>query len=426
MSFAEPDGSVMTPPGTPPQRVDRTLLAAVQQDGRFDPSCLNCGGCSSVCDMTGGDVTFPRKPIRRVVLGLKDAVLAGLEPWLCLDCGDCTIACPRQVDPAESMRTLRRYLTGQYDVTGLASLVLRSRAWHAAVLLAVSVLVLALAVLYHVRWVGLGPSDLGTPMGLTHMFPKILWFTWIVYAIPALFLVVHVARMYRFAMRRERPELRHFAAALWTFVVEIVTQERMRKCPSEARAAPGHARWLPEEHPEAAGPGTEVIHHRWLKHWLMAFGCVIFFVLTAFFLRWFQTDEVHPLYHPQRWIGYLAAAFILWGTSDVLLRRFRHRNDPRSRHRGAMMPALLWLTAVTGLLVHACRLLGLDLVAHYAYAAHLAVCVPLVVVEVPFGDWAHMIDRPIAIYFQAVRDHAKAAAAAPAAGEETGLSPARA
>jgi hypothetical protein len=31
----------------------------------------------------------------------------------------------------------------------------------------------------------------------------------------------------------------------------------------------------------------------------------------------------------------------------------------------------------------------------------------MVVVEIPFGEWAHMIDRPLALYFQAVRERAR-------------------
>lgn len=111
-----------------PVPLRHALLAEVRRHGKFDASCMNCGGCSVVCDLTAGDVTFPRKPIHRVLIGAKDAVLEGLEPWLCHDCGDCSIACPRLADPAASMRTLRRYLTGQYDGTGLACRVLRSRA----------------------------------------------------------------------------------------------------------------------------------------------------------------------------------------------------------------------------------------------------------------------------------------------------------
>ncbi len=325
--------------------------------------------------------------------------MEGLEPWLCHDCGDCSIACPREADPAQSMRTLRRFLTGKYDWTGLSSRILRSRAWHFASLAFVAALVFALLVAYHLHWVELPAREFATtPMGMEHMFPKILYFTWITYGLVGLFVLSHVFRMERLTMGKAGIPLRVYLTEAWISIVHLVTHKGMLRCTAEARAAQAHDEKMPP---------IEVVPHRWLKHWLMAFGTVAMLVLTAAFLRWFQTDKIYPLYHPQRWLGYLATAFILWATTDILLRRIRHRQVSTARKRGPLtLPLLLWLTAVTGIAIHVFRLIGLELGAHYAYAVHLMICVPLVVVEVPFGDWAHMIDRPLAIYFQAVRQRA--------------------
>lgn len=410
------------PEGSPRVRSARlvpvrpSLLTEVQRHGKFDASCLNCGGCSVVCDLAYGDVTFPRRPIHRVLIGAKDAVLEGLEPWLCHDCGDCSVACPRLADPAESMRTLRRYLTGQYDGTGLASRILRSRAWHLGSLAAVGVLVLALVVVYHLKWAELLFADFAaTAMPMEHMFPMIRYFTWIVYAIPVLFLVAHVRRMYRVTMGHSSAGSRHFVAETKTLFVQITTHARMRECPSEERGAPVVSWWL------YATESEQDVPRRWIKHWLMALGTVMMFVITGAFLQWFQTDAVYSVFHPQRWLGYLATAFILWGTTDSLARRLRHPKESASRKRGGLsLPLLLWLSAVSGIVLHAVRLMGLELATHYAYAIHLAICVPMVVVEVPFGEWAHMIDRPLALYFQAVRERARKEVPA-----EEGLVPAR-
>ena len=399
-------------------RVRPSLLAEVRRHGKFDSGCLNCGGCSVVCEVAYGDVTFPRRPLHHVILGLKDAVLEGLEPWLCHDCGDCSLTCPREADPAESMRTLRRYLTGQYDGTGLATRILRSRAWHLGSLVAVGALVFALPVFYHLSWAKLPLGIFATPLGVGHMFPKIAYFTWIVYALPALLMLSHVYRMQRLTMASSQVPMRHYVAEAWTILVQMVTQRQMRKCPAETREARAYERWLRG----AETPGVEIVPRRWLKHWLMALGTVMMVVLTAAFLRWLQTDNLYPIYHPQRWLGYVATVFILWGTTDILVRRVRRPKESVSRKRGALtLPVLLWLTAVSGIVLHVLRYLGFGLAAHYAYAVHLAICVPMIVVEVPFGEWAHMIDRPLALYFQAVRERAREELPAGA-----GLAPARA
>jgi hypothetical protein len=40
------------------------------------------------------------------------------------------------------------------------------------------------------------------------------------------------------------------------------------------------------------------------------------------------------------------------------------------------------------------------------YTVHMAIAVPMLVVEVPFGKWAHLLYRPLAIYVDAVRTKA--------------------
>lgn len=386
------------------ERIDSTLLADVRRHGRFDAHCLNCGGCSVACELSDGGVTLPRRPIRAVLLGLKTSTREGLEPWICHDCGDCALACPQKANPAESMRTLRRYLTGQYDITGLSRRIVRSRAWHLGALGVVFALVLALLVVYHLRWAELTMTDfVSTALPMEHMFPKIRYFTWIVYGIPLVFVTLHALRMQHMIMGRSGVPLRHYLMEAWMIFVQVVTQKQMRQCPAEQRKL----RALELFRDEGEEAGVHLVPRRWIKHWLMAAGTMAMIVTTGLFLGWFQTDTVHSWYHPQRLLGYLATACILWATTDILIRRARTPRAARRRNALAM-PLMLWLTVVSGLVVHVVRILGLELTTHYAYAAHLLITVPMVVVELPFGEWAHMIDRPLALFFHAVRMRAAA------------------
>jgi hypothetical protein len=92
----------------------------------------------------------------------------------------------------------------------------------------------------------------------------------------------------------------------------------------------------------------------------------------------------------------------------ILIERARKRQPiyRQSGLRDLMLPVLLLLTAVSGMVVHVLRYVGLGLGAHYAYAAHLMIAVPMLLVEVPFGGSSHMIYRPLALYFAAVKERA--------------------
>lgn len=377
------------PAASDPVRSDPGLLADLRRYGPFDPGCYQCGTCSAACSLASGAAPFPRELMRYALLGVRQRVVASLSPWICEDCGECASACPREADPKTCLETVRRFLVAQYDWTGLASRIQRSFAWHLGALLATAAIVLGLIVFYHLWYVGMPAGDFASSaMGLEHMFGTITWFTLAVSLLPLVLLAANAARMWRLAAGTQggRIAWQHYVAEIPTYVIESVTQRKMRGCAQPSR---------------------------WPKHWMVALGTALMFVVLVFFLRWFQTDRIYPLYHPQRWIGYAATLLLLWGPAEILVGRLRNRKGPEySRQRELTFPVLLMLTALSGILVHVLRYAGAGLAAHYAYAAHLMISVPMLVIEIPFGKWSHMIYRPLALYLEAVRARAASAPAA--------------
>lgn len=362
------------------------LLRKIREYGGLDANaCLNCGACTIVCDLSSDSAAFPRRQIQYALLGSRELLHKSVEPWLCHDCRSCSDLCARHAEPGESMATLRRYLAAEYDPTGLTSRIYRSTTWEVAVLSITAIVVFALAYAYHRFVVGLAPSDLlSNPMGMEHMFGAITLFTRAVFLIPLLFLVTGAWRLYSFTMKGMRIPLRFYLAELKTFVIHMVSQRQMRVCAVEQR------------------------QKRWLGHWLLGFAFAAMSVILFFFLAWFQTDGIYPLYHPQRWLGYLITAVMIAVPTQILAGRIRKKEPMHkfSEREDVALPVVLLLTAISGIAVHIFRYAGLALTCHFAYAIHLAIAVPLLVIELPFGKLSHVIYRPLAIYFQAVSDRA--------------------
>ncbi|MGA7766836.1 MAG: 4Fe-4S dicluster domain-containing protein [Candidatus Sulfotelmatobacter sp.] len=378
--------------GTLPVQSDPTLLAEIRRYGKFDPTgCYQCGSCTISCDLVEDSVTFPRRSIRFALLGLRQPLLENLDPWVCHDCGDCSIVCPRQSEPRISMQTLRRFLCVQYDWTGIASKVLQSKAWYLGSLFSVAVIVLFLIVGYHLWYVGMAAKDFAaTAFGLDHMFPIITYYTLTVMLLPLLLLFSRVFRIWRLTMSGERPArapLSLYAREAWIYVYQSVTHSLMRKCPERGR---------------------------WLGHWMLATGVVIMLTIKVFALRWFQTDNIYPLYHPQRWLGYLATGLILYGLGDIFVGRLRAQKEiyKESTFHDLIFPLLLVLTVLSGLAAHIFRYAGFALTCHFTYALHVIIATPMLLVEMSFGKWSHMVYRPLALYFLAVREKAAQQAAA--------------
>ena len=147
---------------------------------------------------------------------------------------------------------------------------------------------------------------------------------------------------------------------------------------------------------------------------LMAAGVVLMLSIKVFALRWFQTDNIYPLYHPQRWLGYLAAGLILYGVGEILIGRLRALKEiyKESSFQDLVFPVLLALTVLSGLAAHIFRYAGWALTCHYIYALHIIIATPMLLVEMSFGKWSHMVYRPLALYFLAVRERAARRASA--------------
>lgn len=360
---------------------DLKLMSEVRKYGKFDAEgCFNCGSCTLACELSQDQATFPRRPMRLVITGVKQALHQSIDPWVCHDCGDCSTACPRETKPQESMMTLRRYLVSVYDWTGIASLINRSKGWYLGSLSIVAAIVLLLIVIYHLYAVNMSFSELTTTgLGVGHMFPTITYFTWVVILLPLLILLTNAARMYGMVssrMEQGRGESPSFLSRLLTFFVHFFTYKKMAECPT------GKSRWL--------------------EHLFIGLGCLMMLFVKVFALNWFQTDEVHPFFHPQRWIGYLATCFLLYGTGSILIDRIKKEKEvyKSSELQDWIFLLLLFGTALSGIILHVCRISGLQLATCYTYTLHLIFAVPMLVIEMPFGKWTHMIYRPLAIAIQ--------------------------
>lgn len=366
-------------------RVDPNLLQELKGYGEKGAvnveACFNCGNCTAICPLSDDDHAFPRDTIRLLQLGLKDRLRQSVDPWLCYYCGDCSRTCPRGAEPGEAQMALRRWLTGQYDWTGLARRFYTSATWEFGSIILVALLVV-------LGFVFFGGPMVTDQVALNTFAPveTIHLLDWTMAAFLLVFLLSNVYRMWKFTIGdtgNANIPLDVYAREAWRLPYQFFTQERFAQCEEK---------------------------RNWRSHFLLVTGYVIMLVLVVFLLPWFQTDNIYPIWHPQRWLGYYATIVLLYGGSRIIWGRLQ---KARQMHRFShpsdwIFPILLLVTTITGILVHLFRYLGWPLPTYYIYVVHLAVLVPMLVLEVPFGKWSHLAYRPLAIYFEAVREKAVA------------------
>jgi len=366
-------------------RADPDFLSELKRYGDVNiESCFNCGNCTAICPLATDATPFPRNNIRMVQLGLRERLMQSPDPWLCYYCGDCSATCPRQAEPAEAQMTMRRWLTAQYDWTGLALKFYTSGLWEVGSILFVSALILLMFVFFA------GPMETDH-VALNTFAPvqRIHYGDWVLAAFLSFFLLSNIFRMYVLTLKqgtKVKIPFSLYVTEAWNLLYHFVTQNRFEKCDEEQKGF--------------------FQKKRWRNHWLLVSGYVLMFALVVGFLPWFQTDNIYPIYHPQRWLGYYATIVLLYGGADILWGRIKkeHQAHRFSHLSDWIFPILLLLTTASGIMVHTFRYLDMPLATYYTYAAHLAILTPMLVLEVPFGKWSHLAYRPFAIYFQAIKE----------------------
>jgi ferredoxin len=359
--------------------------------GETATNCFNCGNCTAVCSLSAGDEVFPRKVIRYVQLGLEERLKESVEPWLCYYCGGCSETCPREAQPGELMMAVRRWLTARYDWTGISRRLYVSVAWELSLLGVVALFVLGLFLVPGIFDLPFGFQAVKGP-ALEHVrldlfASKVVvhYGDWLLALILSSLLAVNALRMVRFFLRGEpglKIPLRVWAGKFSELLVHFVTQKRWLDCDNDTRM-------------------------RWLQHLLLVSGYVTILLLVMVFLPWFQRDGAD--FHFTALFGYYSTAVLLGATTlamrgrlrkDQQIHRFSHATD-------WMFLVLLFLTALTGILLHLFRLFDLPWPTYIMYVVHLMIAVPMLVIEVPFGKWAHLAYRPLAKYLVAVREAAR-------------------
>ena len=341
--------------------------------------CFQCATCATICSMSPDEGPFPRKEMIWAQWGLRDRLIRDPDIWACHYCGHCSERCPRGANPGETMMALRRYAITRYDWTGLSRRLYRSRLWEIGAVLAVALLVVGL---FALSGAFTSARMDGTHVHVQTFIPVHLvhYADWAMAAFLTFFLLTNSLRMAWFVLDGQKIPLAVFISEAKVFLVQMATQKNWRNCDTSTR---------------------------WLKHFILVVGYVTMFLLVMFFLPWLQVDTSRFTWVSL--LGYYATFAILYYSGDALWGRLRKSEEMYqfSHDSDWMFLILLFLTGLTGIVMNTFRLMDLPRATYYTYVVHLAIAVPMLVVEVPFMKWAHLMYRPLALYLKAVKVKAR-------------------
>ena len=353
----------------PPTKPD--VAEQIKKLGAFDlAACYNCGSCSAVCPLSEGDLSFPRRMIRYVQLGLEKKILAAPEAWLCYYCGECSQTCPRQADPGGLMMALRRFAIRKYSIGRIADIFYSALASGAAWVVLTAIAVAAI-IGFHSPTMDRSRVDFLSFISLDAVHIAGI----AIMSFVGLAFLVNIGIMVR-AMKSTRPP----GALTWKKMIgsapaalrETIWQKRFGTCEDNGR-------------------------HR-LAHLAVSWGFMGMFlatlIISAVDFKWL------PL---PRWIslvlGSVSGIASLYGLAYFgYLRLSRKTTYGRYSHPSDWaFLVLLGLSIVSGFAMVVLRFLNLPLAAYGAFAVHL-VAVFNFLMALPFTKFAHVIYRPVALW----------------------------
>jgi ferredoxin len=363
-------------------RANPNLIDDLEHFGARDAiKCYQCGNCSAACSHSDDPYVFPRKSLRLLQMGLEKPLRSALDPWLCYYCGNCSEQCPRGAEPGETMMGLRRWLTAEYDFTGISRVLYRSWSSELAA-------VLSLAAITGLGFLGFGflrgGGNLSVYDGPGAFLPAhaIHVFDWTMGILLGLLLAINCVRMWYFSMRNDQAlpvPFSMYVRYLAVLPLHFFTQKRFRECENKAP---------------------------WANHFVLMLSYLTMLTLIMVFLKDMQAGpKVNWYVHT---FGYLSAIGLV--TTSILAVRGRLKKDEayhkHSHESDWMFLGLLLFVSITGIVQHLLHRAGLPMAANITYVIHLMGVVPMLALEVPFSKWSHLAYRPLAIYFSQLQQAA--------------------
>jgi len=340
--------------------------------------CFQCATCSSVCELAPADAPFPRLQMHLAQWGLNERLAADPAVWLCHQCNDCTVRCPRDAKPGDVMQTIRALTVEKLASPRSMGSLVGKAATTWPLLIGVPILFwIVLLALVHGSLAPEAMTLVGPDAGFDHFVPH-----WLIYSVyfPVTGLVTVASLMsgWRFwnMIGSRGARTGSFVANLIPVLTEIATHKRFGSC-------------------ETARP------RRW-GHLALLWGFVgaavaSAFIIVVLYIPPFLTPLPLPLSNPIKILGNIAAVLLVVG--GVWLWSNRKSKDKRAGASTAFdtfFLSIVSLVIATGVLVETGRFLFDSQTACWLYIFHLGAVLSLFI-TFPYSKFAHMLYRTLAM-----------------------------
>jgi quinone-modifying oxidoreductase subunit QmoC len=359
----------------------RRLISSGGEDLR---KCMQCATCSVVCELTDAKNPGPRKEMLWAQWGLRDRLMGDADLWLCHQCGDCTLRCPRGARPGDVMSALRRECVIHYATPrAFARWVNQPRSFLWILLAAAAVLAVVAGVW---QWSGLAAVELALP-GPRMVFP--FWTRlphWLLGSVFSLLIAFDVAVLVRGAKR--------FWRDLNASSVEGPANQSLG---ASLRAAFRRISWH-DDFGLCANRRVRRTQHLLVIYGMVALWLTSLWVVTA---RWNPLLDglVYPFgfWNPWKLMANLAGLAVMAGVLLMSAERWKNpKTAGATTYSDFALLSFLLLIALTGFATEILHFLRMEPVRYAVYFVHLVSVFGLFLL-LPYSKLAHVVYRTLAL-----------------------------
>jgi quinone-modifying oxidoreductase subunit QmoC len=383
---------------------DRKFVEEVIAAGGGDLNkCYQCATCSVVCGLSNEPSPFPRKEMIWAQWGLKDRLISDPDVWLCHQCNDCSLRCPRGARPGDVLAAVRQKAIEHYAFPSVMGKLVNSARAIPIMLILVPAILIAAALLIR------GPVEAAFPVLVgahAHEFYGYFFPHWLLIAFyTSLTLMTFgglIVGLMKFwggmkandaTMGRGAPVVGFVPSTIKALTV-LVTHDRFGTCTDQAP--------------------------RKLSHLMAFYGFIALFIVTSwavldiYLMPFFGVATRYPfdLLHPMKILGNVGGILLIVGSARAILTR---KNAPKDGYHQSttfdwIFVWLLLLVGITGFSVEVFRFVAEAATGEEAYASafalpaysiyfvHLVVVFGLLV-YLPYSKFAHMWYRLAAMIY---------------------------
>jgi quinone-modifying oxidoreductase subunit QmoC len=367
------------------------IRALRKQGGATLKKCMQCGNCSATCELSPDTEPFPRKEMAWANWGMKDRLLTDPDVWLCHQCHDCSMKCPRGARPGDVLGAVRCECVRHYALPRFLGNWM-GRPWSIPLLLGLPAAIFALAIYLK------GPVE--GALGLTRVAGERIHYSyssmfphWMLNSIFGFFtllvliaVIFGVSRYWR-ALKSAAPEeklaspAKTVRASVLATLKNVFTHEKFSKC--------------------------TIARPRYVSHLCIFFGflaltLVTLWVITARYNPLIRETFIYPFgfWYPFKMLANAGGAAVLVGCLLMIFERFFKENSEvgvGSYFDWALLFMLLFVV-LSGFATEALHFLRLEPHRHVAYFAHLVFAFALLM-YMPYSKLAHILYRCTAMVF---------------------------